>query len=66
MSQKDIKIKVVHLLKRMGNLYPSSGLKKFLQMEKVWRENGYCTLHIGKHVIVLYLSYFQKSSSLQT
>ena len=63
MGQKDIKIKVVNLLKRMGDFYPSSGLKKFL-MEKLG--NGCCTLHIGKHVTVLYVSYIQNSSSLQT
>ena len=66
MGQKDIKIKVVNLLKRVGDFYRSSGLKKSLQMEKLWRENGCCTLHIGKHVTVLYVSYIQNISSLQT
>ena len=33
--QEDIKIKVVHFPKRMGDFYPNSGLKKFLQMEKL-------------------------------
>ena len=50
----------------MGDFYPSTDLKKFLQMERLWLENGCCTFRIGKHVTVLYVSYFQKSSSLQT
>ena len=35
MTQKDINLKVVNLLRKIEDPYPDSGLKRFLQMEKL-------------------------------
>ena len=60
-SAERIKVLKVHLLRRMGDHFPNSGLIKFPQTEKLWRENGCCTLHIGKHATVLFAFCFQRS-----